>query len=173
MIFWGTFFPLISEALTGTEESVGPPFFNGIIAPLALVLVRCRRSGRSSPGGATRSATLRRAFQSSRSSPALSRSSCCWRSRRPGTARPRSLMFTLAAFVAAVVAQEFLRGARARRTMTGEPPPVALSRLVGRNRRRYGGYMVHVGIAVLAPGRGRFVVVQRARRTSGSSRARR
>ena len=39
VIFWGTFFPLISEALTGTEESVGPPFFNGIIAPIALVLV--------------------------------------------------------------------------------------------------------------------------------------
>ena len=39
VIFWGTFFPLISEALTGTEESVGPPFFNGILTPLALVLV--------------------------------------------------------------------------------------------------------------------------------------
>src|SRR5829696_9230896 len=39
VIFWGTFFPLISEGITGTEESVGPPFFNGLVTPLALVLV--------------------------------------------------------------------------------------------------------------------------------------
>jgi cytochrome c-type biogenesis protein CcmF len=50
------------------------------------------------------------------------------------------------------VVQELARGTRARRTMTGEAPPVALSRLVGRNRRRYGGYIVHVGIAVLLLG---------------------
>ena len=39
VIFWGTFFPLISEALTGTEASVGPPWFNRLTTPLALVLV--------------------------------------------------------------------------------------------------------------------------------------
>jgi cytochrome c-type biogenesis protein CcmF len=48
-----------------------------------------------------------------------------------------------------VVAQEFWRGAAARRVMTGEAWPQAFSRLFGRNRRRYGGYLVHAGIAVL------------------------
>ena len=59
------------------------------------------------------------------------------------------IMFCFTAFVLAVVAQEFWRGASARRVMTGEPWPRALARLMGRNRRRYGGYLVHAGIAVL------------------------
>jgi cytochrome c-type biogenesis protein CcmF len=59
------------------------------------------------------------------------------------------LMFTLIAFVLAVVGQEFWRGVSARRVMTREAPPTALTRLVARNRRRWGGYIVHVGIAVL------------------------
>ena len=39
VIMWGTFFPLISEAITGTEASVGPPWFDRLVTPLALVLV--------------------------------------------------------------------------------------------------------------------------------------
>jgi cytochrome c-type biogenesis protein CcmF len=62
---------------------------------------------------------------------------------------PSLVMFCFVSFVLAVVGQEFWRGASARRTMTGESWPRALARLTGRNRRRYGGYLVHVGIAVL------------------------
>jgi cytochrome c-type biogenesis protein CcmF len=51
--------------------------------------------------------------------------------------------------VVTVVGQEFWRGVSARRVMTREAPPTALARLVGRNRRRWGGYVVHVGIAIL------------------------
>ena len=58
-------------------------------------------------------------------------------------------MFTLIAFVLAVVGQEFWRGVGARRVMAQEPPPTALARLVARNRRRWGGYIVHCGIAIL------------------------
>jgi cytochrome c-type biogenesis protein CcmF len=58
-------------------------------------------------------------------------------------------MFCFVAFVLAAVGQEFWRGATARRVMTGEPWPLALVRLTGRNRRRYGGFLVHAGIAVL------------------------
>jgi cytochrome c-type biogenesis protein CcmF len=58
-------------------------------------------------------------------------------------------MFSFVAFVLAVVGQEFVRGGAARRVMTGESWPRALVRLTGRNRRRYGGYLVHAGIAVL------------------------
>src|SRR5205085_2217224 len=58
-------------------------------------------------------------------------------------------MFCCAAFVLGSVGQEFFRGTRARRAMAGEPAPVALLALVRRNRRRYGGYVVHVGMAVL------------------------
>jgi cytochrome c-type biogenesis protein CcmF len=62
---------------------------------------------------------------------------------------PSLLMFTFVAFVLSVVGQEFVRGASARRVMTGESWPRALARLTGRNRRRYGGFLVHAGIAVL------------------------
>ena len=61
-------------------------------------------------------------------------------------------MFTFGAFVVAAVAQEFWRGVRARRAMTRDSPPVALAQLVRRNRRRYGGYIVHAGLAVLLVG---------------------
>ena len=62
---------------------------------------------------------------------------------------PSLAMFCLVAFVLAAVGQELWRGTMARRTMTGESWPRALARLTGRNRRRYGGYLVHAGIAVL------------------------
>ncbi len=61
-------------------------------------------------------------------------------------------MFACGAFVVAVVCQEFWRGARARHAMAGEVLPVALVALVRRNRRRYGGYIVHAGLAVLLIG---------------------
>jgi cytochrome c-type biogenesis protein CcmF len=148
VIFWGTFFPLISEALTGTEESVGPPFFNGIIAPIALVLVALSAIGPLLTWRRNTWKTLRRAFLVPLAVAGVTLVALlAFTSAGEGGAA--IVMFTLAAFVGAVVAQEFFRGARARRTMTGESPPIALSRLVGRNRRRYGGYIVHVGIAVL------------------------
>ena len=62
------------------------------------------------------------------------------------------LMFGFGTFVVASVAQEFFRGARARRAMTGESPGGALIALVRRNRRRYGGYLVHAGVAVALVG---------------------
>ena len=61
-------------------------------------------------------------------------------------------MFCCAAFALGSVAQELWRGARVRRGASGEAPPVALLALIRRNRRRYGGYIVHVGMAVLFVG---------------------
>ena len=61
-------------------------------------------------------------------------------------------MFCCAAFVFGSIGQEFFRGVRARRAMAGEAAPLALLALVRRNRRRYGGYIVHIGIAVLFVG---------------------
>jgi len=61
-------------------------------------------------------------------------------------------MFVCGAFVVASVGQEFWRGVGVRRAMTGEGPLRALRSLVSRNRRRYGGYLVHVGMALLFVG---------------------
>ena len=70
-----------------------------------------------------------------------------------GGSQPDALiMFVLAGFVLGAVGQELVRGVRARRVMAREPMPVALISLIRRNRRRYGGYTVHAGMAVLFVG---------------------
>jgi cytochrome c-type biogenesis protein CcmF len=151
VIFWITFFPLISEAITGTKVSVGPPAFRPFIVPLALVLVALAGIGPLIAWRRVTVANLRRNFIF----PVLvGLATCVVLLVTAGVgARPFALtMFALGAFVIASVAQELWRGAGARRAMTREPPPLALLRLVRRNRRRYGGYIVHAGLAVLLIG---------------------
>jgi cytochrome c-type biogenesis protein CcmF len=148
VVMWGTFFPLISEALTGTEETVGPPWFNRIVTPLALVLVLLTGIG---PVLAWRRVTPARlvrilAFPAAVTLVAVA---ALLALTEAGESVPSLVMFSFVAFVLAVVGQEFVRGGAARRVMTGESWPRALVRLTGRNRRRYGGYLVHAGIAVL------------------------
>jgi cytochrome c-type biogenesis protein CcmF len=151
VIFWGTFFPLISEAVTGTKASVGPPWFDRYTVPFALVLVLLSGIG---PVIAWRRVTLtgmRRvlAFPLAAAAVALV---LLVAFTNASSDVPSLIMFALAAFVLAVVGQEFWRGARARAAVSSESPGTALLKLVGRNRRRYGGYVVHVGMAVLFVG---------------------
>jgi cytochrome c-type biogenesis protein CcmF len=148
VIMWGTFFPLISEALTGTEASVGPPWFNRLTTPLALVLVLLTGIG---PVLAWRRVTFSSLGRILRVPVGVTLVALALLLVFTDAAEslPSLLMFVFVAFVLAVVGQEFWRGASARRVMTGEPWPRALARLTGRNRRRYGGFLVHAGIAVL------------------------
>ncbi len=151
VIFWGTYFPLISEALTGHESSVGPPWFDRYTVPLALVLVLLSGIG---PVIAWRKATLanaRRNFMV----PVLAALITLTVLLLAGVSAGKPLaiaMFCCAAFVVGSVGQEYWRGVRVRRAIAGEPTPTALVALVKRNRRRYGGYVVHIGIAVLFVG---------------------
>jgi len=62
------------------------------------------------------------------------------------------VLFAFAAFALTGLAQEFWRGARARQSLRGGSLPAALAGIVARNRRRYGGYVVHAGVAVLLVG---------------------
>jgi cytochrome c-type biogenesis protein CcmF len=148
VIMWGTFFPLISEALTGTEASVGPPWFDRLTTPLAIVLVLLTGIGpvlawrRVTPSGLVRVLRFPLAFT-------LVALAALLTLTEASKSAPSLAMFTFVAFVLSVVAQEFWRGTRARRVMTGESWPRALARLTGRNRRRYGGFLAHAGIAVL------------------------
>jgi cytochrome c-type biogenesis protein CcmF len=147
VIFWGTWFPKISEALTGQAASVGPPWFDRYTVPLALVLVLLAGLGpllawrRVSVAGLRRNLTAPVALALLTLAVLLA----------AGLARKASAlaMFCCAAFVLASVAQELWRGTRVRRAAAREPLPVALLALIRRNRRRYGGYVVHVGMAVL------------------------
>ena len=148
VIFWGTFFPLISEALTGTEASVGPPWFNRYTTPLALVLVLLTGVGPMLAWRRATLVTLRRLFVAPVAAAGLALVALL--ALGPGgRSLPALAMFCLVAFSITAIAQELWRGARARRTMSGDRWPLALLRLVARNRRRYGGYIAHAGIAVL------------------------
>jgi cytochrome c-type biogenesis protein CcmF len=148
VIMWGTFFPLISEAITGHQSSVGPPWFDRLTTPLAIVLVLLTGIGpvlawrRVTPSALVRILRIPVGV-------ALVAVVALLALTTASNSVPSLLMFVFVAFVLAVVAQEFLRGASARRVMTGEAWPRALARLIGRNRRRYGGFLVHAGIAVL------------------------
>jgi cytochrome c-type biogenesis protein CcmF len=151
VIFWVTFFPLISEAVTGTKVSVGPPAFRPFIVPLALVLVLLSGIGPIIAWRRITVANLRRNFVVPVGAGLVTL--VVLLVVGGVSARPFALvMFSLGAFVAATVAQEFWRGVSARRAMTHDSPPVALAQLVSRNRRRYGGYIVHAGLAVLLVG---------------------
>ena len=148
VIFWGTFFPLISEALTGTKASVGPPWFDRYTVPLALMLVLLAGVGPLIAWRAASFESLRRAFAIPLCV-AIATAVVVLAATGAGRKPAAVTMFALSAFVISAVTQELIRGASARRSMTGESRPRAALALVRRNRRRYGGYLVHAGIAVL------------------------
>ncbi len=122
VIFWGTFFPLISEAVTGDEASVGPPWFDRYTVPLALILVLLSGIGPVIAWRRATAANLRRNLLK----PALAglivlaALAALGAGREPGAL----LMFGLAAFVLAAVGQELWRGVRARRAMSGDGVPL-------------------------------------------------
>jgi cytochrome c-type biogenesis protein CcmF len=150
VVFWGTFFPLISEALTGEKHALGPPWFGKYIVPLTIILAVLSGIG---PVLSWRRATglnARRNF----AIPIVLAGAAVVVSLALGGGRSlgAELMFAACAFLLGCVGQEFWRGTRARRAMSGEALPIALVSLVRRNRRRYGGYLVHAGVALLFVG---------------------
>ena len=151
VIFWITFFPLISEAITGTQISVGPPAFRPFVVPLALIVVVLSGVGPIIAWRRVTLAKLRRSF----ALPVLATAvALIVLLVVPGVIDHKLalIMFCAGTFVVSSVVQEFIRGVRARRAMTAEAPLVALGALVRRNRHRYGGYIVHAGVALALVG---------------------
>ncbi len=144
-VLWGTLFPILSEAVRGTKITVGPPFFNRVNVPLGLLLLALTGIGPLVAWRRASLANLRRQFIVPVGAGLLTLAVLLGLGMRD----PYPLMaIALAGFVTGTVVQEFARGVRARMRMHGETPPMALARLVARNRRRYGGYLVHVGILI-------------------------
>ena len=142
-VFWGTIFPVLSEAVRGVKITVGPPFFNKVNAPLALALIFLMGVG---PLIAWRRATRTNLMHSFKS-PALAGLVAGIAAAAGGVRTWYALAaFSLGAFALATVLVEFRRGVVARGRMMGEAPPRALANLVARNNRRYGGYIIHVGV---------------------------
>ena len=144
-VLWGTLFPILSELIRGTKITVGPPFFNRVNVPLGLLLLGLTGVGPLIAWRKASTANLKRQFVVPVATGLVTMALLLASGMRDFYA---VMALSLAGFVAGTVVQEFYRGVRARRRMHGEPVPVALFHLVGRNRRRYGGYLVHVGILI-------------------------
>ncbi|HET9983503.1 MAG TPA: heme lyase CcmF/NrfE family subunit [Longimicrobiales bacterium] len=148
-VILGTLFPLVAEAVRGVKVSVGGPFFNRMSLPIIVTLLFLVGVGPALP----------------------------WRGASADVLKPRLLPPAVAAVVVAALAlvlrvpsvyavlafsfatfalvsnvQEFVGGARARMRAHGESAPRALVRLIGANRRRYGGYIAHLGVLAVATG---------------------
>jgi cytochrome c-type biogenesis protein CcmF len=151
VVFWGTFFPLISEAVTGSKASVGPPWFDRYTVPLALVLVLLSGVGPLLAWHKVTLSHLRRVLVVPAALAAVTGLLLIALTDAAGS--PTSLLlFVFVAFTVTAVASEFWRGIRARRVMSSDSYAAALASIVRRNRRRYGGYTVHAGIAVVLLG---------------------
>src|ERR1039457_6345199 len=144
-VFWGTIFPVLSEAVRGVKITVGPPFFNRVNAPLALGLVFLTGIGPLIAWRRTTADNLVRSFAAPVTigvATGIVGFACGLRQWYVLTA------FSLAAFVMGTVLVEFRRGMNARRHLLSEPRAKALVNLVAKNNRRYGGYVIHVGVIV-------------------------
>jgi cytochrome c-type biogenesis protein CcmF len=144
-VLWGTLFPILSELVRGSKITVGAPFFNRVNVPLGLLLLGLTGVGPLIAWRKASTANLRRQFIAPVASGLLTLAVLLAAGVRDFYA---IMALALAGFVAGTIVQEFHRGIRARRRMHGESSLVAFARLVGRNRRRYGGYIVHAGILI-------------------------
>jgi cytochrome c-type biogenesis protein CcmF len=144
-VFWGTIFPVLSEAVRGVKITVGPPFFNRVNGPLALALMFLMGVG---PLIAWRRTTPRNLLRSFAAPVLLGLAGGLF--ALAGGIRTWYVLaaLSISAFVLGTVMVEFRRGVSARRHMVGEPPAKALVNLVAKNNRRYGGYLIHIGVIV-------------------------
>ncbi|MCZ6670185.1 MAG: heme lyase CcmF/NrfE family subunit, partial [Acidobacteria bacterium] len=148
-ILWGTLFPILSEAVRGVKITVGPPFFNQVIAPIGLALIFLTGV---CPLIAWRRATLKHLLRNFRYPVGAGMAGALLLPLFGFRQVYSILAISLCLFVFATIILEFFRGTQARHRMTGEPSPLAFFRLINRNRRRYGGYLVHLGILFMVVG---------------------
>ena len=147
--FWGVLFPLVSELFTGQKVTVGPPFYERATGPLWAGLLLLMGVAPLAAYGRTAARLLGRALWK----PALAAAVVVGVLIARGMTSPAALIgYGLATLTAFVTLFEFARGAWARRVRHGEGLLLALWRMAGRNRRRYGGYIIHLGVVLMAFG---------------------
>ncbi|MDA2913061.1 heme lyase CcmF/NrfE family subunit [Acidobacteriia bacterium AH_259_A11_L15] len=153
-VLWGTLFPLISEAVRGVKISVGAPYFNTVMIPIGILLLILTGAGpllawrRTSLESLLRNFALPLLFGAALA--LLSFVLSFFLDFFQGARNPYALMtIFLAFFVLATIAMEFFRGARVLRQKSRLGWPGATLELTRRNTRRYGGYVIHFGVALL------------------------
>ena len=150
-VFWGTMFPVLTEAVRGTRITVGTGFYNQVAMPIGIALLVLTGVGPLIPWRKASPRQLARRFASpllvaAASVPVLYLFTDAFASLWAG------VVFVTCVFVTACILGEFWRGTKVRHALGGVSWPGALRALVARNRRRYGGYLVHLGVVVLFVG---------------------
>jgi cytochrome c-type biogenesis protein CcmF len=148
-VLLGTFFPIISEAVRGVKVSLGPPYFNAIMTPIGLALLFLVGAG---PLIAWKRMPPRELFRAVRVPLILSLVAAVILVLLGVRHAYALVALALALFVFVSIVTEFVRGVRARRKNARESIPLALGRLVWRAPRRYGGYIIHVGVLLIFVG---------------------
>ncbi len=144
--FWGTVFPVLSEWVRGVKITVGPPFFNKVNGPLGILLLFLTGVGPVIAWRRASMKSLRRNFTTPVVTGLLAGVLFFALGYRHYYA---IVVLSLAGFVLATIFAEFIRGARTRQSIMHESAPRALGRLVSKNPRRYGGYVVHIGVVLI------------------------
>lgn len=147
--FLGTIFPSISELLMGDKVSLNAPYFNRVNGPIFVTLLILMGIAPLLAWRRSAPETLRRNFLIPIAAGLLSVPLLFVLGNRNVAG---FVGFAILFFVFAGIVQEYVRGVQARRKSTGEALPVALVNLVRRNGRRYGGYIVHIGVLMIALG---------------------
>ncbi|MEE9239574.1 MAG: heme lyase CcmF/NrfE family subunit [bacterium] len=145
-VFWGTMFPVISEAVQGIKVTVGPPFFNQVNVPIGLLLILLAGAGPLLAWRRGSAKLLRKNFVYPVLVAVVSLTVLLLNVVRHVYA---VLAFSLCLFMIATIVLEYYRGISARRRHQGEGVFAAAWELTMRNKRRFGGYIVHFGMAVL------------------------
>jgi cytochrome c-type biogenesis protein CcmF len=148
-VLFGTLLPLMVTVTSGETISVGAPWFNTVTVPMIVALLFLMGVGPALPWGTASWTTVRERF----TVPLVVAAAVTALALVVGLRAPGPLgTLGLAAFVAAIMLEEVVRGTRSRSRARGEDPATAAWRLTTRNRRRYGGYAVHLGVLVMAVG---------------------
>jgi cytochrome c-type biogenesis protein CcmF len=145
-VLFATMFPTLSEAITGQRITVGPPFFNKWMQPIGLVLLFLTGIG---PLLAWKKTTVSNLWQQFLWPTMACVSTAALFVGLGFRVWVSGVCFAFCGFVTGTIVQEFWRGAKVRQASTGTDLMTALVGLVARNKRRYGGYIVHVGVVLI------------------------
>jgi len=148
-VLWGTLYPMISEWVTSKRADVGAPFYNQVTAPLFLILLLLTGIGPQISWKKATMENLRRLFFY----PLLGGAGTVGALLLLGIREVLPLLsYGLSVFLLITMVEEFYRGTMVRKRVKGEHPVRGLLTLILKNRRRYGGFIVHIGIALMAIG---------------------
>jgi cytochrome c-type biogenesis protein CcmF len=159
VILWGTLFPILSEYVEGSKVTVGAPFYNRVAIPIGLFLLFLTGVGPLLPWRATSLRSVRRNFVVPTIALWAMVIVCLAAGVRPwkdGAFDPGNfyalIAFALSASVTAAILSEFFRGAGVIARQTGKNLATSMYLLTRRNTRRYGGYIIHIGVVIVVIG---------------------